>query len=224
MSARAAGGFLGGITNNPGIVIILVILGIVLIFSKDIAKGIGGLKFPSFEFPDINLPDITFPSFDIDFPSFDFEFPSFDFSNIFGDLKFPDAVLTEEGEVAVLPLTQPGEGGVNPADMPTNPTEIDIALSEGATPGEIAEIIGLPSIDPNLFQPPSVEPKVITPFGIDITPFLGLGEPKAVDAVPLADPISELNIGQEQPGSFILGGQTLSTIIQMFDVSHLQLQ
>jgi len=80
MVAKAAGGFLGGLTNNPGAVIILLGLGALLIFRKDITnfldKGIGNINLP-----DINLPDIKFPDFDFKFPDFDFKFP---------DIKFPD--------------------------------------------------------------------------------------------------------------------------------------
>jgi len=83
--ARTSGSFIGGITNNPGIVIIALILGGLFLFRKQISEGIGGLgeglfnlKLPDFNFPDIKFPDIKFPDFsfpDFSFP--DFEFPDF---------------------------------------------------------------------------------------------------------------------------------------------------
>jgi len=97
--ARAAGSFLGGLANNPAIVIIALVLGGLFIFRDRISEafgslgeGLGNLQFPElpslpdFNFPDFNFPDITFPSFE--FPDFNIEFPSFDFD--FGD-PFGDA-------------------------------------------------------------------------------------------------------------------------------------
>jgi len=87
--ARTSGSFLGGITNNPGIVIIALVLGGLFLFRDQIAKGIGGLgenllgglgnieiKFPEIKFPDFSFPDFSFP--EIKFPDFsDFKFPDF---------------------------------------------------------------------------------------------------------------------------------------------------
>jgi len=89
--AGAAGGsFLGGILGNPIVAIVLLALGGLLIFRKDISGALSNFKLPSLpSLPDItfpSLPDITFPTFEFptfEFPSFDFEFPSFDFD-------FPD--------------------------------------------------------------------------------------------------------------------------------------
>lgn len=58
---------------------------------------------------DIKLPDITLPS--ISLPSI---------PNIFA-----------QQPIITAPLTQPSEGGINPADMPILPTDIDVALSRG---------------------------------------------------------------------------------------------
>jgi len=68
--ARAAGSFLGGIANNPGIVI-LGALAIGLFIFRDkisdafasIGEGFGEITLPEINLPDITLPDITFPDF-----------------------------------------------------------------------------------------------------------------------------------------------------------------
>jgi len=68
--ARAAGSFLGGIANNPGIIILGLALGALFIFRDRIseafaaipgavASGIGDINI---NLPTIELPDITFPS------------------------------------------------------------------------------------------------------------------------------------------------------------------
>jgi len=107
-AGQVAGGFVGGIANNPGIVaiagILITVVTTLLIFRKDIANFFSGfgqlpeitfpslpdITFPTFEFPELpSLPDITFPTFefpDITFPEFPtFEFPTFEFPNIFGE-------------------------------------------------------------------------------------------------------------------------------------------
>jgi len=72
--ARAAGSFLGGIANNPGIIIIAALLGGLFIFRDRIsgafaaipgALGDINIQLPEIALPalpTINLPEITFPS------------------------------------------------------------------------------------------------------------------------------------------------------------------
>jgi len=85
VAGTGAGSFVGGILGNPIVAIVLLAIGALIIFRKDISGALSSFKLPEFpSLPDFNfpsLPDITFPSFE--FPSFDFEFPSFDF-------EFPD--------------------------------------------------------------------------------------------------------------------------------------
>jgi len=111
-------------------------------------------------------------------------------------------------------------------------TPVDIALSEGATPSEIAamltpeEIALDPNQDPTKFLPPAL-PQGPTIIGTQPTSILDFVnnflEPKAVTAVPLAQPISQLNLGQEQPFTLApLGAQTLTSIIDQFDVTASQ--
>jgi len=80
--ARAAGSFLGGIANNPGIIIIGLALGALLIFRKDITnfldKGIGNITLPEIKLPDIKFPEFNFPEFK--FPDLP---PAPDFSGLF---------------------------------------------------------------------------------------------------------------------------------------------
>jgi len=85
--ARAAGSFLGGLANNPAIVIIALVLGGLFIFKdriseafaslgESISGGIGDITLPEINLPTINLPEINFP----EFPAFP-ELP--DFSGLF---------------------------------------------------------------------------------------------------------------------------------------------
>jgi len=82
--ARAAGSFLGGIFNNPGIVIIGLVLGGLFIFRNRISEAFGslgeGLGDINIQLPEIKLPEITFPDFP-DFPALP------DFSSIFAGLQ-----------------------------------------------------------------------------------------------------------------------------------------
>jgi len=213
-AASGAGSFLGGFFNNPGVVILGALAIALLFFQKDIrgafgslgqgiSEGIGGLGNIDITLPEFNFPDIKFP---------DIQFPSFDISNIFPSQdQFPEAVLTPGGEVAVIPLGEPG-AAINPADQPTNPTPVDFALSEGLplpplTPEEIALD---PNLDPTKFLPPDLTP--------DLPPIATI--PFAVVTPAEPEPISALNLGQEQPfAEAPLGALSLSAIIDMFDVS-----
>jgi len=85
--AKAAGSFFGAIFGNPIVALLLLGLGALLIFRKDITnfldKGIGNITLPEIKLPDITLPDITLP--DIPNPFEDFKFP--DFSGFFTGLQ-----------------------------------------------------------------------------------------------------------------------------------------
>jgi len=99
--ARAAGSFLGGLANNPAIVIIALVLGGLLIFRGNISKAfadLGGslgdiniqlpeIKFPEFKFPEFKFPEIDFPDFPDfpDLPDFQGLFTGFQeqFTNLF---------------------------------------------------------------------------------------------------------------------------------------------
>jgi len=93
-AGRGAGGFLGGIFNNIGVVAIALGLGALFLFRGDIRGAFGSLgeslgDFGSVELPDIQLPTINFP--EITFPTF--EFPTIEFPTI----AIPD-VLGGAGE------------------------------------------------------------------------------------------------------------------------------
>ena len=63
---RGAGGFLGGIANNPGVIIIVLAIAALVLFRGDISKAFGsfGENFGKIQLP--SFPDITFPT--IEFP------------------------------------------------------------------------------------------------------------------------------------------------------------
>jgi len=75
--ARAAGSFLGGLANNPAIVIIALVLGGLFIFKDRISGAFGSLgegigdiniQLPEINLPEIKLPEITLP--EIKLPDF----------------------------------------------------------------------------------------------------------------------------------------------------------
>jgi len=113
-----------------------ILAGVIIFGGRQLFGALSSIKLP--EFPDINLPD-------------------FNFGGLFeGFNPFPNANLDDQGNVIPMELTQPGEGGLNPADMPTNPTPLDIILNPG--PG-IAPGQAPPSGDDillSMFNPPGV--------------------------------------------------------------------
>jgi len=80
-AGRGAGGFLGGLFNNPGVVILGGLAIALVFFSGDIRKAFGSLgesigSIGDIELPDITLPTINFPEINIDFPDFSAAFQS----------------------------------------------------------------------------------------------------------------------------------------------------
>jgi len=102
--ARAAGSFLGGLANNPAIVIIALVLGGLFIFRDrisgalgSIGEGLGDINIQLPSLPEIklpSLPEITLPSLpEIKLPEFtfpDFQFPEITLPDIFGGGGTPD--------------------------------------------------------------------------------------------------------------------------------------
>jgi len=153
-AASAGGSFLGGLANNPAIVIIALVLGGLFIFRDKISEGLGGLgegllniDLPDIKFPDFNFPDFKFPEFEfpeIKFP--DFEFP--DFSNIFSgfqeqlDLLFSNqasilAGQTVQGQGEDQLIDIPEDTIVNP-DGTVSSTTPPTSTGAGATIEELA--------------------------------------------------------------------------------------
>jgi len=101
-ASKSAGSFLGGIFNNPGVVILgAVAIGLLFFgpgiqrafadLGKSISGGITGIKFPDITLPSFNFPEITLPDFSLP----DFSLP--DFSNVF---EAPSEALGGIGEQA----------------------------------------------------------------------------------------------------------------------------
>jgi len=122
--ARAGGSFLGGIANNPGIVIIGLVLGGLFIFKDKISEAFAsvgeGFGNIDIQLPEIKLPEITFPDFpkfpDITFPDFTSIFSGFqkqieDISGQVFDLQGAlgafgaDTTITKEGVIEGSPPT-----------------------------------------------------------------------------------------------------------------------
>jgi len=69
VKARSAGSFLGGIFNNPGVVILGALAIGLLFFQKDIRNafgslgaGLGDIKLPAITLPEFKFPEIKLPS------------------------------------------------------------------------------------------------------------------------------------------------------------------
>jgi len=123
-AASAGGSFLGGLANNPAIVIIALVLGGLFIFRDKISEGLGGLgegllniDLPDINFPEIKLPDITFPEFN--FPEFkfpDFKFP--DFTDVFSGFQTQLDELFKNQASILAGQTVQGQGEGQLIDIP----------------------------------------------------------------------------------------------------------
>jgi len=103
---RGAGGFVGGIANNPGIILILIALGGLFIFRDKISEGFSSigqgiadielpsLPFSEITFPTFEFPEITFPDFNIDLgqPLQDFQMGAEDFFKGITDFFTPGGI------------------------------------------------------------------------------------------------------------------------------------
>jgi len=120
--ARAGGSFLGGIANNPGIVILGLVLGGLFIFRDKISEAFAsvgeGFGNIDIQLPEIKLPDITFPEFpkfpEITFPDFAGFFTGFQeqqtnffeqFTNLFKSEGIPQPQKMVEDTGLIDPLT-----------------------------------------------------------------------------------------------------------------------
>jgi len=147
--ARAGGSFLGGIANNPGIVIIGLVLGGLFIFRDKISEafasigeGFGNIdielpeiKFPELpQFPEITFPEITFPDFAGFFTGFQEQQTSFftGLQNFFtGKIDLPQPQKMVEDTGLIDPLTcecgsaivQDAFGNVNQKCLPCEKAE-----------------------------------------------------------------------------------------------------
>ena len=129
---KKAGQFAGGFFNNPGVIILGLGIAAIAFFRGDIRNVFGSLGQ--------SLANITSPSITI-------EAPTINLPPLFGAPDpFPEAV----GDGEPVPVTQPGAGLPNPADMPTDPSPVDVILTPGG--GEQG-----PAVAPN---PEAVQPKV----------------------------------------------------------------
>jgi len=185
--ARAAGSFLGGLANNPAIVIIALVLGGLFIFRDRISGAFGslgeslsgGLGDINIQLPEIKLPEINFP---------EFNFPDFpDFTNIFDQLfKNQQSILAgqtvagAEGDPVQIPpdtMIDPDTGIVTSSTPPTTQT----TTGKGT---DITTLFG--ELRPQVFD------TLISAFGF--TPAGAFGELKNITTIQgLGDLLNRLN-------------------------------
>jgi len=145
--ARAAGSFLGGIANNPGVIILGLALGALFIFRDRISEAFAGIGegLVNIEFPKIEFPDITFPEFPkIEFP--DITFPEFpDFTDIFQGFQdqlsaLAGQTVAGQGEqtIDIPPDTTVNPDGTVSSTTPPISTDPSVAPANLDPLGEIA--------------------------------------------------------------------------------------
>jgi len=124
--ARAAGSFLGGIANNPGIVILGIVAITLFIFKDKISQAFASVG-EGFGNIDITLPEIKFP----DFP--EIKFPDFpDFSSLFAGFQSQLDELFQNQLSIIAGQTVSGAEG-DPVQIPPDTTidpETGIVTSE----------------------------------------------------------------------------------------------
>lgn len=220
-AGAGAGGFLGGLFNNPGVLVLGVVAILLLFFQKDIrqafgslgegiSEGIGGLgdidiNLPEFNFPDISFPDITFPSFD--FP--DITFPSFDFGDPFAGVADFFAPKVEEERM----------------DVPFGDTDQIIDIVPDVTGGRadrLRDVIDpvIPERDPALDLEPSDAELFARDFPEPFVPISPTPEPQPITPSILPEPISPITGtgGPSFEGGTIFENplDTLSEVIDLF--------
>jgi len=188
--AKAAGSFIGGIFNNPGIVI-LGIVAITLFLFKDkisqafadvgagISSGIGdiNIQLPEIKFPEFKFPEIEFP-----------EFPALpDFTNLFAG--FQSQLSSIAGQIVTLQ----GAQVTIPPDTMIDP---DTGIVTSETPPTIDSTTGIDTDPSTLFG--ELRPKVFDTL-IDI----GISLSKATEILGGAKTIEDLGVILEQANTGI---------------------
>ena len=200
---KKAGQFAGGFFNNPGVIILGIAIAFIAFFRGDIRGAFAsvGEGLVNIEAPTINLPsfpDISFPDINIGLPGI----PS----------PFPEA--TAGGDP--VPLSQPGEGLVNPADAPTDPTPVDILISEGVTDPMIINPEAFdPEQAPQLFDPTQFQPPIPGTSG---EPSPAPIEEPGVIVVPEEDPFGIGGGPSFEGGTTIFGGGIVDTLGEVLDL------
>jgi len=244
--ARAAGSFLGGLANNPAIVIIALVLGGLFIFRDRISGAFGslgeslsgGLGDINIQLPEINLPEIKLP--EITFPEFNFP----DFTNLFEQLfKNQQSILAgqtvagAEGFPVQIPpdtVIDPETGIVTSTTPPTTQT----------VTGDLSTFFGeqRPLVFDTLIDAFGLSPKEAAIELRDITTIEGLNEVLqkfnlaaiqeatfqgiAVPISPPKEPVQSFLIDQptqkfEGGGISFQGGSIFETPIQNLSLSQI---
>jgi len=245
--AKAAGSFLGGIANNPGIVILGGLAIALLFFQNDIRKAFGSLgaglgdidiKLPDIKFPDLKFPDFSFPDFsfpDITFP--EFKFPEFTFPDLFGQ----GTITPPEQDPAGDPDLSIGlAGGIQQrradlergllerelaeADIPLRDIQDDI---EGLTPAQRFAFIERGVIPGGFEVIGGILKQIMEAAPSNLLNQEGLISDQKVSSFLLDDPLKQFEGG----GVSFIGGSifetplanlTLNQIINMFNVTASQ--
>jgi len=225
VGGRGAGGFLGGLANNPGVIIIAVVAVALFIFRDRITGAfgqlgeaignIGNIEFPDITFPDFpEFPDITFP----DFPEFP-ELPELpDFCQLFG-LGCPD----DGGDSGGLPLPPDVEdtGLLTPEERAECECGTNIIQD---IQGDVSETCITPCAQD---EPPVCgDPDFIGPCQPDEEPIGGTGPPEEEPEEDFPCPEGFVCEGPTFEGGFIFERDdcfsTLNELINKYDITASQ--
>jgi len=209
--AKAAGSFLGGLFGNPVVALLLLGLGALLIFRKDITnfldKGIGNITLPDITLPEFKFPEFTFP----EFPKF--EFPKFEFPSIFGNgLEQPQKMVEDTGLLTQEETLACECGSVITQDAFGN---VNNVCKQCQAPVGMNPALALEPSDAELFARDFPEPFV--PVPVETTPIIA-DLPQGFEAFQVGD--SGFVGAQINPTP--IQNLSLSQIIDMFDVSASQ--
>lgn len=203
---RGAGGFLGGIANNPGVIIIVAIVAALVLFRGDIRQAFGDfgkdfgkielpsfpdITFPTFEFPTFKFPDITFPTFE--FPTFEFPditFPTFEFPDVGGGFTAAGESVTDFFTGLQEQFNQFISGVQLPEIGSTDFTESGMAAARGARGGADQEQDFVQVMEQIVSQLIPTAPSIQTDF-----PFIG-GGPSFEGGQIFETPIENLSLSQ----------------------------
>jgi len=230
VKARSAGSFLGGIFNNPGVVILGGLAIALLFFSGDIRKAFGslgqGLGNINITLPELKIPEFKFPGFDPGAILPKVELPEIKLPSIFGNgLEQPQKMVEDTGLLSQeetlacecgSTITQDAFGNVNNVCKQCQAVGMNPALA--LEPSD-AELFASQATIPDISDERKMQ--------LELEAFIS-------NLTPAQEFVSNLPGGFQAfvtPGSSFVGAQinptpiqnlSLSQIIDMFDVTASQ--
>jgi len=226
--ARAAGSFLGGLANNPAIVIIALVLGGLFIFRDRISGAFadlgGSLGDINIQLPELKLPEITFPTFE--FPEFKFpeiEFPTFEFPDFSALFNLGGGGTTDPAAAGPDDLSIGLAGGIQQrrADLERGLLEKELAAADIPLRDIVDDIEGLTPAQSFAFIERGVIPTGFEVVGGSLQQIMGIkttvSQPKPIQSFLIDQPTQQFTGG----GISFTGGSIFETPIQNLSLSQI---